>query len=100
MYIYDMVNCTCPCLVIMNRIIRCSVIMKKDYGVNQIRIACFGNHLLRSVNAINQRLQETILKNLLGFQASGLCDERLNGEHFINQRDIRCFPNRTTLNLR
>ena len=35
-----------------------SVIMKTDYGVNQIRTACFGNHLLRSVNAINQRLQE------------------------------------------
>ena len=97
-----MVNCTCPCLVIMNRLIRCSVIMKTVYGVNQIRAACFGNHLLRSVNAINQRLQETMLKNkgLLKFQASGLWDGRLNGGHFINQPDIRCFPNRRTLNLR
>lgn len=43
-----------------------------------------------------------MLKNqgLLGFEASGFCDERLKGEHFISQRDIRCFPNRSTLNLR
>lgn len=71
MYIYDMVNRSCPYLVIMNRIIRCSVIMKTDYGVNQIRAACFGNHLLRSVNAINQRLQETMLKKLRFIEIPG-----------------------------
>ena len=52
---------------------------------------------------ISNRYQPAVTRDYvkkLKFQASGLWDERLNGGHFINQPDIRCFPNRRTLNLR
>ena len=54
---------------------------------------------------ISKRYQPAVARDyvkklrFIGFQASGLCDERLKSEHFINQRDIRCFPNRRTLNF-